>query len=323
MLLAGCNALFGVDGLEYRGASAAQGAGGAGGASTSAPASSSTGGGAASGGGTSSSAGGAGGGGGLPQGVLAGDDAVVVRYYFDDQAAAGGGPPLALHDAAPDPLDLPITYGNNVGFVDTPTGAALEFGPNSPDARASELIVGTKVESRLTGSTQATIEVVVEMDGAPNSMPRMLDITNFTNNPDVSLRMEGTTGMLSLDLLDESGSTAHSALWNVDLRLVGRAVLHATIDTALGDADDRLRAYIDGASLQSATVGMYSVAGPPAQNTTLSFKNGATMAVGNRVALQREMEGRLYYLAIYERALSAAEIDHNAALLDAADDPLP
>ncbi len=45
-----------------------------------------------------------------------------------------------------------------------------------------------------------------------------------------------------------------------------------------------------------------------------------SLTLGNRDNGDRSLSGTMHYAAIYDRALSEAEIQHNAALLGALDD---
>ncbi|MEZ4438166.1 MAG: hypothetical protein R3B72_03715 [Polyangiaceae bacterium] len=310
----GCNAIFGVDGLVYEGPATGSG-GGLGGATSQGGGPT---GGATSGGGTGGAGGsGATGGGGSER--LMGTDDAIVRYFIDEEPVGLGVG--VLRDALPMPVDLTILDPSDLTYVAEPTGRGLRFGPNAGPSRAAAAIQGTKLAA-LAGSTQWTVELVVTIEGALNELPRLLHMSPETQaSSQLAMRYEQLTGLITIDINDSGGSTDHGGIYDLNLIVSPRVVLHGVMDTSQVVDRDRLRVYADGLRLADLDTGQFPVQPPLTLNEPVTLSPDALLVLGNRGTANRVMQGVLAYAAIYRRALTDTEIEHNAAELLLNDDP--
>jgi hypothetical protein len=304
LALAACNAVVGLDALEFATA-----------ASSAIAASSASAGGAAG-------TGGAGGTGGCsPEPEVCGndvdencngrapdcivDDGLVARYYIDE-AAAGPGPGL-LQDAAPDPLPLTILDdGGEPVFVEIAGSRALAWETLDASGRAAVTSTGTKLETMLQGSPSATIEVVVAIE-SPSSAGAV--IFHFADSY-FTLFMPRAA---FVELQWKNGIVI--GRWQLALVSSERTVLHAVLDTTEDEADARVTLYAAGAPVRPA-----AGATPPALDETIDLAPSDTFVLGNADDDARSFRGRLHYAAVYASALSASDVMTNAAILEADDD---
>lgn len=310
LALVGCNALFGVDGLEYvsepsSSATGTAGQGGAGGA-----------------GGMEMEAGGGGNGGrgGSPSPALS-DEGVLVRYFLDE--ASMGQPALPVRDATPEPLDLTMTWDGAAGYTLGPGGRGIELLEPGHAARATGLIATTKVDQRLSGATTMTVEVVFD---AISPIPNFASVVDLdapgSNNNRLALSFQNSV-YPSIEFNDFDMGVDVNGIWDVAVVDVGRIVVHLVIDTMEPMADDRAKLYVD--AVRAAPLAPSPVANIPIQQGE-AFDVGCVdcaLALGHDVAgtPNREFLGRIYYAALYDRALDDDEVIAHAQLLSADDDP--
>lgn len=295
LFAAGCNAIFGIDDLASNPAGSASTVAAAGGGS--AIASSSSGLAVATGGGV-------GGAGGCPDCLV--DSGLVVRYFIDE-AESGQGPTM-LSDAAPDPLPLTIDYNEELSFSGGPGKRGLQWSDGATSARAFAAIAATKISAMLDGSTQATIEMVVELDAVLISGSVLAMIGNGNDFGDLSL-VAGGDGQLGF--FWRSGADIY--VWDTDVLDAGRLVLHAVLDSARADPIMRGRYYVNG---------MQQVQGNPSVGIgqTIDLAADGHLAIGSAVAEPFSPRGIIAYVAYYNVALSEADILVNVARLNVSDD---
>lgn len=231
----------------------------------------------------------------------------ITRYLFNE-ASSGQGPTL-LGDAAPSPLSLPITYlGASPRYQEITTGRGIEWLTEGGDARASIPVVGTKIHTALNRKTRGVIELVLEVDKAA----------------DTRLSHIGSGGAFGyFTLLAGNGSLTFYALggsdwgtWDADWPNLGRHVLHLVFDSTLLNASERVKLYRNGVLVPK------SGGGDPGENEVLDIPADPAMfyAIGNREIGGRSCDCSIYYAAMYDRALSPAEVEQNANLLLLYDD---
>lgn len=333
----GCNAVFGVDDLEFDGlpsdASGGHGGAGARGGATGEGGGAGDGGDvgglgglggaggrmAEGGGGAGSGAGGQGGQGGAPPALV--DRGLLVRYFVDE--AASGQMPPALTDHGPAPLfDLPIVYDAMVHYAEAGTGRGLQF-PANHDAAAHQVIQDTKVRSDLDGVTAATIEVVFEATSASLG-GGVLFMLMQPGSGDGRFGMGiGANKFPYLELNQDSPAVSDaSALWNVDVVGVGRIVLQVVVDTTLPTEAERARLFIDGVLAPHHANPPFAVI-PPMVGEGIDTCATCELILANRQQGDRFVAGTVYYAAMYTEALTTGELANNVALLTANDDAAP
>jgi hypothetical protein len=270
---------------------------------------------------------GVGGAGGTPPTMLV--DRGLLTRYFIAEADTGMGPPNLL-DAAPNPLDLPIDYGDanpppggggaggmpvippdrNVMFTSSSGHRGLRFVEKNRSGGA-DVPVGGKLDV-LDGQSQVTVECVAEvLDSGGGGLCGRISHLGVNSHGAVTLCSEPES-RLSFRM---NGSEREN--WDVGTTLQSRTVVHAVLDTTLADGA-RVRMYVDGVDLgPSSTAPM-----PVTQGETILF-SGGRYVLGNRPSEDASLEGTLYYCALYSVALTASEVANNAALLLADDDAPP
>ena len=233
---------------------------------------------------------------------------LVDRYFIEE--AASGQSPTELVDAAPSPLNLPIIYdGTNPTYKEISTGRGWESTTTTNQGRASILVDGTKVQTLLDGSTQGTIEVVLQVDAVTTLCSRLSHVGASSESGYFTL----SSCNLNQVNLYMFGNTLRGQ-WNPAFGTSGRIVLTLVYDSTLSTAADRVKLYKDGALL-TKTGGT-----DPPQNETISIPNGTNFVVANRELCCRSFDGDIYYAAHYNAALTAANVSDNSIILLTNDD---
>jgi hypothetical protein len=174
------------------------------------------------------------------------------------------------------------------------------------DGRATIGLTGTKVASALTGSTEATIEIVATIANASPAGSRLIHMGTGTARGDFSLRV------VTQNRLDLAWADGLAAEW--PFAAGDRMVIHLVVDTQAVEGQNRARLFIDG--LEASPMSLI----PIPMGDTLSFSNSSQLALANRGDGNRSFAGMLGYAAIYSVKLTADEIENNVARLAADDD---
>jgi hypothetical protein len=261
-------------------------------------------------GGMTGSSGAGGAGGAVPPLV---DDGLLARYFLDE--AASGSAPAAALDAAPSPFDLPIDYGslpNAVGYVEVQGNRGLGWNAIDLTGKPSATLPAAgKIISALDGSTTATIEVVVNVE-------QFQTVNNFFWN------MRAANGRLALasgagsDVKLIWNGDVRAGAWDVDLTVSDRVILHAVLDTSSADASQRARLYVGGVP-QAAN----GTATAPTKDEGIALQgiSGIDLALGNWAdGTAHSFKGALHYAALYDTALTPAQVQQNHDALLASDD---
>jgi hypothetical protein len=314
LMATGCNALFGVDELAFDPAPAGMGGaagspvggGGEGGTAT---------GRGGHGGDATAGAGGIGGAGGTGGAPGLSDNRIVARYYVDE--AEMGSTEMSLLDAGPDPLPLAINWQGMMRYVALPSGRGIDWGSGSSAGRAQAALTDDKL-ALLNGSTQVTVEVVAGM-GSPIVDSRIFQLSppTSTSGP-FALRVINDNFNPGVDFMDTTSASDLSAEFDSPLEGVARVVLHVVVDSSQVAEEDRIRLYRDGVEQGNAAVPSSTIV--PVPLNQIFDATGSVLVLGNRAAGDRQLDGALYYFALYATALSQDEIDTNVAILTANDD---
>ncbi len=236
---------------------------------------------------------------------------LVDRYFIEE--AASGQSPTELVDAAPSPLNLPVIYdGTNPTYKEISTGRGWESTTTTNQGRASILVDGTKVQTLLNGSTQGTIEVVLQVDAVTTLWSRFSHVGTSSESGYFTISSPNLN-QLNLYML---GNTLRGQ-WDPAFGTSGRIVLTLVYDSTLSTAADRVKLYKDGALL-TKTGGT-----DPPQNETISIPNGTNFVIANRELCCRSFDGDIYYAAHYNTALTAGEVSDNSNILLTNDDSAP
>jgi Concanavalin A-like lectin/glucanases superfamily len=254
---------------------------------------------------SSSATGGAGTGGSVPALV---DTDLVVRYFIDE--AASGTNPQHLDDFAPAPLDLPLTYSAGLAYTAVAGNRGLKWAAPNTVGDGRIAIAGTKIVNALNGSTEGTIEAVVDVEAVNAGNTHITCIGPGGNAGGFSLIAAGPN---AVRLVWHEG--VNIGTWSVPITTSGRVVLHAVLDTGLSTSSARTRLYVNG---QAATS---SGGTPPAMSATIDLTPDIDFVIGNAVGTPLSIGGTIYYVAMYSGALSQQDIATNTQRLLASDDP--
>lgn len=242
-----------------------------------------------------------GGAGGAPSIPLV-DEGLLARYFLDEAPGS-----ILVRDAAPDPLDLDLTAAPVMAFEPLPKRSGLHWTQAGDGGLCATEVGATKV-AVLDGATAATLEAVVEVSDAVLAGSRVVYFGDVDDSGRLGLVLPTTVSA-------EVRMSGNVGTFEVDLASLGRVVLHAVIDTEAAEPAARVRLFVDGAP--AVRVSGEEVA--PA--TAVALPPEHTFVLGNRLSSDRSFEGTLYYAAVYDRALSQAEVLQNTASLLDSDDP--
>jgi hypothetical protein len=234
------------------------------------------------------------------------DTDLVVRYFMDE--ASTGKAPTQLEDSAPNPMALPITYGQ-ASYAENQGHRGLQWASAGGDGKAHKNYSGTKLITRLNPSSKVTIEVVIEIENAiGDSGSQIAGVRG--GNPDFMLTASGND---SLRFYRPYGT--HSATWS-GVHSQERMVLHLVYDTSQPDQGERVKLYKNGVLLPKTDIS------PPTQNSSFSMGSSDALAIGNKPGgtADESLEGTIYYVALYDNALSLGDVQNNAARLLVSDD---
>lgn len=235
------------------------------------------------------------------------DRGLVVRYFIDE--AATGGAVANLSDSAPQPLSVPITYGQTM-FVEDGGHRGLRWPSSGGNGKVELALGGNKIGSRLASAQTVTIEVVVKVEDAGNSGSES-QITGLRgNNPDFVLAAFGSSSLRFFRPFGTEGATWLSA--NTQQRMV----LHLVFDTTRVNGIDRIELFRDGVKLTKDS------GSAPGFNSTVSLGGSDEFMIGNSRNQSRSIAGTIFYVAYYDVALDPTEIGTNATRLVASDDDL-
>ena len=228
------------------------------------------------------------------------DRGLVLRYFMDE--AGSGTVPIELIDSAPNPLNLPITYGQAVYVDDGNRGLYWQDALGS--GKIEEALSATKLSTRLRNAMRVTMEIVVDIDGADDSQISGLR----GSNPDFMLAAAGSNNLRFYRPFGTVGAT-----WDGS-NDQERMVLHVVFDPSREDAMRRIQLYKNGVLVPKTT------SNPPVQNSGVGLGNGDDFMIGNSQGEAQSISGTIYYVAYYDLPLMPGEISNNYQRLFASDD---
>jgi hypothetical protein len=254
---------------------------------------------------------GTGGGGTVPTQLV--DTGLLVRYFIDERADGQGN--AELLDSAPDPLNLQMTWGTELNYLENADGnRGLHWTEVGLDSGSSVAAAGTKISQGLHGSTTGTIETVVEVAEVSTSSSRISHIGYDSESGSFTLSASSTTRLNFYKRTPGTGSDTLRGLWEVDFVTLGRVVIHLVYDSDQAAPEDRSKLYLDGA-LQPRLGGS-----DVPQGELIDIGTTEHYVLGNRYIGGRSFIGTLYYSALYGEPLTQAEVSQNVGVLLVDDD---
>jgi hypothetical protein len=246
-------------------------------------------------------------------------DCGLIARYFLDEAERGTAPRAAL-DAAPDPLDLPLSYVGGAGYAEQLGQRGLAFPLAGEDGGAFRAAGGTKMFA-FQGSSTGTMEAVLDYELVTYLGTRIVQLGHDSAAVfSLAATYDWAMGDPTIDLPKRvqirtllAGKTEET-VGNFDLALheLGRVVIHGVLDTNATDVTDRMRLYVNGLRVDLAG---YRDDVEPALGATLQLGAQDSIGLANRAIGGRSPQGTLYYGAYYDVALDEAQLAHNAGLL--------
>lgn len=231
------------------------------------------------------------------------DNGLVIRYFMDE--ASTGQLPMDLVDSAADPLNIPITYGQAV-YVENAGNRGLHW-QNALGNGKAEVSLGSPKLASLREVSTTTMEIVVDVDGADAStIGHVAGLRG--SNPDLILSARGDS-----ELLLHRPYNALTATW-VGVHEQERMVLHVVYDATLGDPERRVDLYKNGVLVDKTT------STPPPMGDSETLSTASEFIIGNQQDQTQSIAGTIYYVAVYDRALTPSEVSNNAQRLLANDD---
>jgi hypothetical protein len=235
---------------------------------------------------------------------------LLTRYLINE--ATDGQVPTALGDSAPMPLPLTIDYAVEGAFIDDNGHYGLRWNTITATGKASApLAADGKVWLGLDGSTTGTVELVVAVDS-------FIDGSRLSH-----IGERDDSGVFTLRIDDEpeegfafSWNNAGRVGWADDVDGLGRAVVHVVLDSGQPNPNERVRLYVNGASLPMTS------GTPPARDEAIenSVGSNAVYALGNTNDGNRGVQATFFYASMYRAALDEDEVMHNSTILLANDD---
>jgi hypothetical protein len=208
---------------------------------------------------------------------------------------------------------LTIDYAGQGTFIEEVGNRGLRWNALTNEGRASAPVATNgKIHQALDGSTQGTIEMVVDIDVfLPGS--RLSHIGELDDRGNFTLRLEQEPTARVRFILNNDD--ADQNVWDLNLVGRGRTVLHLVLDTTRGSDDDRAVLYVDGDEQQSAGNA------PPARDEEIDIRSALPFYVlGNSTDGGSGILGTIFYAAMYSTALDSNEVAHNAEILLVNDD---
>jgi hypothetical protein len=209
---------------------------------------------------------------------------LVVYYPFTDGSGA------TVTDQAPSSPPLPLTLVGNVAWLSTSPGVTLTGGALQSSGPA------TKLRSALQATNQSTVELwVLPAAASQNGPARLVSLRGTTEEHALLLGQRGK----ELEVwLQHTGKGSKNTPWLKTTGQVMTTTLMHVVHTYDGTVE---RLYVNGVERAAQTVpGLYS-----------TWDSAAVLYVGNENSLDRPWKGTLQLLAIYDHALTPADIQHN------------
>lgn len=241
------------------------------------------------------------------------EDAGLLARYFLNEAGSGTAPTQALDSSGfGTPFNLTLDYGGgSMAYVENFSNRGLDSFSTSgtQGARLAVNDTSDKIRDALHNSMTATMEVVYDADAFGTNGSRIFtlfgaaDVFGISGHPlapvdHLRLFVNGTQVLQTLTGF--SGS---------------RIVLHLVLDTTQATDTNRVKLYVNGVLVTSFTATAY-----PALNAVLNLPAGTQLAVAGLGTGTRNIDGQVYYAALYDTALSAAEVANNYSVLTTDDD---
>ena len=235
------------------------------------------------------------------------DRGLVVRYFLDEGRQSPQ--PLTVIDFGPISFDLDVVRdgGGQPEFRAVGGQQAMSWSAVRNDGRAlADLSANPGFRARLDQTRQVTLEVVVRFDEVANAS-RFIHVGNGSERGWLTLGATSDDFVVGLFGSEFIGVPIPNGTFGQ------RVVVTVVIDTTEFINFERLRLFVDG-------VRIFGADGTISRNDRLAIPSGRTLVLGNRPNGAASVRGELYYVGIYEEALSNTEVSDNVQALLVSDD---
>jgi len=255
---------------------------------------------------------------------------LIARYPLSE------GTGSAIGDTATTPHNLTVGETTAKGVLATIANfgfGALHFTTVVSETRAQSTTDFTNsankfVTSGLNGSTAATMELVfygTDSRVAESTASFIAALTNKNGDNRFSAAMLSSSVLqVTVGNIASAANNPTLTQWKFPLVLATakRTVAHVVFDSANATAADRLRLYVDGVRVTPTTSPTVT------QNNVLRLvgtggEDTGRVVIGNdhsNTPTSNSFVGRVFYVAFYNTAMSAATLLKNAQILDRTDD---
>lgn len=251
-----------------------------------------------------------------PTGCLS-DDGLVARYFVDEGMSGVASGQVLDYGPELEHLDVQSANGKPTWFVEG-ASRGLRWDGAGDGGRVSKQVT-FDTQELIVGSTTATLEMVVHVSGISNTQTGGVFIGGLwaATSEELSLWVNNFFSVYAVAGSTEAGRWSYpdmsQILWGPSR---ATRVLHAVYDSTAASGADRLVLYVGGvpATVEAApTVGL---------DEPLSFASTPHIAFGNIPSGNTDtaLGGTVYYMAIYNTAMSAQQVMDHAAILQQSND---
>ncbi len=230
-------------------------------------------------------------------------DGLLALYELEE----GGGTTVSDTSGAAQPLDLAISQPGNTTWV--PGGLRLDAATTVASARPA-----TAVSQRIAATGELTVEAWIETDDLGQNGPaRIVTISDDVRNRNLTIGQGVSNGggdrieaRLRSTTTDDNGRPA---------TVTGRGSLDTDLTHVVftRSTDGTARIYLDGVPRSAGSVG----------GSLANWSESFALVLGNERDGSRPWLGTLHLVALYDRALSPAEVEQNTLAGPSGDAELP
>ena len=231
----------------------------------------------------------------------------LLGEWLFNEAASGTAPTSILDYSAGTAVNLTPTYTSTAAWSAIGAGRGLGLGTLGTAGALSAALGTNKIQSGINGGKLLTWEVVINYAGFPGGQggSTICDIGDAASGAQMGVYSSSDDTKWEI-WISNNGTVMNGTITKPS---AGTHVFHLVVDTNQATFAGRLVAYVDGSAVTVTSTGGL------AQNTTLSVVSTSKVCVGFAVTSDFGSNGTVYYLAVWNEALSAATVAQRALTL--------
>lgn len=234
-----------------------------------------------------------------------------LLLYLFNEASSGTTPTLIDDTSTGTPANATITYGASGAWANIGAGDGLNYAATASAVTAA--LTGTKVQTAISGSLVATVELVVDSTLSASSYDEYFSLHDNSGNVIVDVTINQVQGGLIFGVANAAGVIKYA------VPLSGVYVLHVVVDTSQATAANRILVYVNGTPVTPSII--FQVPQNTAIDTGVNWAN-TVQSLGGFLGAQFP-NGLIYYAALYATALTSGQVATNAAALASNNDADP